>query len=354
MNPMMGFHAAMKAIHGARAHRDGSSPEELAAIDLNLLVAFDALARDRNVTAAAQRVGVTQSAMSHALRRLRELFADPLLVRGRAGMVLTARAEALVVPVRSGLVTLGRALAGAPRFDAATARRAFRIASPDLFDVLVIPALLERIREQAPGIDLAVVPVEPVRIPERLETGELDAVILAQTDAADSALDRSPLAAAGLVRRVLFHDEWACFLRADHPAFVSRKRKLSLQAYAALSHLMVSPAGAGDGPVDRALAQHDLTRRIALRIPHFYSALAIVARSDLVLTAPKALQRLAVRGAVASMAPPLPLAGHDVKLVWHERFTRDPGHEWLREQLSTVSQRVVGPSKGKASQPRPV
>ena len=117
MNQMMRFHVAMNAIHAA----ERIAPGALAGIDLNLIVAFDALAHERSVTLAAQRIGVTQSAMSHALRRLRVLLGDPLLVRGQSGMVLTPRAELLAIPVRSGLVTLGRALSGPLRFEPGSA-----------------------------------------------------------------------------------------------------------------------------------------------------------------------------------------------------------------------------------------
>src|SRR5688500_13095997 len=116
MNPMLCFNTSMNAIHVAPAVEAAALTEQLARIDLNLVVAFDALARERNVTRAAARVGVTQSAMSHALRRLRDLLGDPLLVRGQAGMLLTPRAEALQVPLRSGLITLGRALSRADEF----------------------------------------------------------------------------------------------------------------------------------------------------------------------------------------------------------------------------------------------
>jgi hypothetical protein len=126
MNRAPCFHGDMKAGHAGSTPPQGvlseaALPERLARIDLNLLVAFDALAREQNVTRAAERVGVTQSAMSHALRRLRELLDDPLLVRGKSGMVLTARAEALVLPLRSGLVSVDRALVRAERFDPRTA-----------------------------------------------------------------------------------------------------------------------------------------------------------------------------------------------------------------------------------------
>ena len=336
MNPMMDSHVRMNGVHTLR---DGTSPEELAALDLNLLVAFDALARERNVTAAARRIGVTQSAMSHALRRLRALLEDPVFVRGPSGMLLTARAESLVVPLRSGLATLGRALAQPAAFDPKTARRAFRIASPDLFDVLVIPHVLERMRELAPGIDLSVTPIQGAQLRDQLATGELDVAVLPQVQGTSSRAD-----ASDLLRRVMFHDTFSCFVRADHPrlARTKRKRLLSLEAYFELSHMIVSARPDGTDVVDTVLTKQSKRRRIALRIPHFYSALAIVARSDLVLTAPTSLTRLPPGpAAIATLPAPLRLPTHAVQLVWHERFSRDPGHAWLRELITETSRATV-------------
>jgi DNA-binding transcriptional LysR family regulator len=324
----------MNAIHDA----DHGAPEQLAAIDLNLLVAFDALARERNVTRAAGRVGVTQSAMSHSLARLRELLGDALLVRGAAGMTLTARAQALVVPLRSALVTLGRALAEPATFEPATARRTFSLASPDLFDVLAVPRLLERVRREAPAVDLTVMTVNDRRLSERLETGELDVAIVPEVEGARS--ERAVLTAGGLVRRTILRDGLVCLLRGDHPALGRARRapRLSLEAYAAASHIVVSPSGAGPGPVDHALEQRGLHRRVALRIPAFYSALAISEASDLILTAPTSLARLVPAGsALVAVAPPLPLPEHGLQLMWHERFSSDPGQRWLREVLVEVA-----------------
>jgi DNA-binding transcriptional LysR family regulator len=313
----------MRSIHG---------PVELAAIDLNLLVVFDALAREKSVTRAAERVGVTQSAMSHALRRLRDLLGDPLLVRGRSGMVLTPRAEALVVPLRAGLMTIARALGEPARFEPATARRSFSIATPDLFDVLAIPPLLERVRREGPGIDLAVVRLSD-RLDQELETGEVDAAVIPQIDGGPP-----PLAAPGMVRRTLLHDRFTCLIRAGHPALPRRKpASLSLEAYLALSHALISPSGEGPGLVDLALERRGLRRRIALRIPHFYPALPIVARSDLVLTAPRSLATLVPAGLpIVSLPPPLRVPGHSLHLIWHERFSDDDGHRWLRDLVAAV------------------
>jgi DNA-binding transcriptional LysR family regulator len=313
---------------------DPTSPEQLSRVDLNLLVAFDALAHERSVTRAALRLGVTQSAMSHALRRLRDLLGDPLLVRGKRGMALTPRAESLVVPLRSGLVTLGRALVQPGRFDPASARRAFCVASPDLFDVLVIPRLLERVRREAPGIDVTIVPIAERGLHERLETGDVDVAIVPQVELPSTGAEVAP---GGLVRSRLFRDRFVCFLRADHPA-IRRKRALSLATFTSLSHALVSPGGGGPGLVDQVLGEQGLSRRIALRLPHFYSALAIVADSDLVLTAPEGLARLIGRELpVVALPAPLKLPRHSIHMVWHERFSREAGHRWLRELVAAVS-----------------
>jgi len=326
----------MHRVHD-RAAASGS-PEQLSRIDLNLLVAFDALAREGSVTRAAQRVGLTQSALSHALRRLRELLDDPLLVRGQKGMVLTPRGEALVMPLRSGLVMLAHALSEPSAFAPASAQRTFCLASPDLFDAVVVPPLLLRVRDQAPGIDLSIVPVNDPQMPARLETGDVDFAVVPEVERSRTAPPQP--AAQGLVRKRLFRDRYVCLLRADHPA-LRGKRSLSLEQYVALPHLLVAPRGAGLGPIDEALDTRGLRRRIALRIPNFLTGMAIVAESDLVLTAPSALAALAAHHTgIATLRPPLPLPEHSVNLIWHERFSNDPGHRWLRELIAQVAEKT--------------
>jgi DNA-binding transcriptional LysR family regulator len=322
------------------------SPERLAAIDLNLVVVLDALARERSVTRAALRLGVTQSAVSHALRRLRELLGDPLLVRSGNGMALTPHAEALVVPVRSGLITLGRALSAPPAFEPRHARRSFVLASVDLFDVLVMPVLLARIRAEAPGIDVSVLTASDRQLAEQLETGEVDAAIVPQMH---GRRDVAEAGGTGLVRKTLFRDRFVCLLRADHPALAgapkrrrdTAARQLTLETYLSLSHALISSSSAGRGLVDELLSAQGRTRRITLRIPHFYSALAIVAQSDLVLTGPEGLVSLA-RPDLNVVALPVPIAVPEasVNLVWHERFGNDPGQRWLRELTADVARSV--------------
>lgn len=297
-------------------------------VDLNLIVVFDALAAERSVTRAGVRLGVTQSAVSHALARLRDLFEDPLLVRGAGGMVLTPRAESLVAPLRAGLISLSRALAEPTEFEPARSSRSFGLASPDLFDMLILPPLLEHIRTRAPGVTLVVSALDPVALAPRMETGELDLAIVPRL------AGEPQLLAPGRVRRRLFRDGFVCLLRRDHPA-LARRSSLSRSTYTKLSHVLVSPTGAGPGVVDAALQQGGASRRVALRLPSFGSALAIVERSDLVLTGPSALAKFASKK-LRAVAPPLKLPRHDVDMVWHERFTNDSGHRWLRDALVDV------------------
>jgi DNA-binding transcriptional LysR family regulator len=313
--------------------------DDLHRIDLNLLVALDALTRERSVTKAAERAGVTQSAMSHTLRRLRELFDDPLLVRGRGGMVLTPRAEALAVPLRSGLVSLARTLAEPQSFEPEHASRTFRIVSPDLFDALVLPTLLQQLTHQAPSIDLAVVPT-PKRLADSLETGDIDLAIY------PVLLDPHPFdlgtqVDAELQTRTLFRDSFQCFVRNDHPALTGGRR-LTLKAYTRLNHILVSPGGEGPGVVDRILHARGLQRRVALRVPHFATALEVIAQSDLVLTAPSSLSKCSTASTLASHPAPFDIPEHAITMIWHPRFTEDPPHRWLRQLMVDVTHEVPG------------
>jgi DNA-binding transcriptional LysR family regulator len=339
------IHKNMNGIHIADA-----APELLAHVDLNLLVAFDVLARERSVTRAAQRMGVTQSALSHALRRLRELFADPLLVRGEGGMMLTPRATNLVIPIRSGLSMLGRAVADPEPFEPSRTRRAFCVASPDVFDLLVLPGLLTRLRKVAPGVDLVIVPLNLRVLARQLEAGEVDLGIVPHV-----FKEPDKFAAHGLLQRTLLRDQSMCLVRRGHPALRARASRgrarppsvsLSVEDFAALPHLLVSPAGGGPGPVDHALAEHGLRRRVGLRLPTFSSALAVLPQSDLVLTVPASLAEFG-RANFSLVAVPVPvrLPTHHVNLTWHERFSQEPGLAWLREIMSEATRGIGTPRK---------
>lgn len=294
----------------------------LSDVNLNLLVALDALLDAGSVTAAAERVGVTQSAMSHALRQLRELLGDPLLVRGAGGLVPTPRAEALRVPIRRALLDLQHALRDPPSFDPATAQRRFMLGAGDYIANVVLPALLERSLD-TPGIDLDVVPFGVPDVP-RLGTGEIDLAL-------------APLVpqAPGLRRAPVFTDGFVCLVRRGHPRV---RRRLTLRQLVDLPHVLISPTGSGPSFVDDLLAAQGLRRRIALRIRYFLAAPMVVAGSDLVLTAPRRLGEVFARHFDLELHdPPMDLPSFTVEALWHERFDADPAHVWLRERVRAAA-----------------
>lgn len=288
------------------------------ALDLNLLAALDALLLERNVTRAAARVGLTQSAMSHKLRRLRELFGDDLLVGGRQGMVPTERALALAGPVRRGLLELHAAVRSTAPFDPATARRDFTIVSSDYADFVILPRVLEHLSRHAPGIGVRMRPPAGA-IQQALEDGSADLVM------------GMPVEGSGLKQRAVFDESFVLIIRSGHPALAEDGASISLSRYVELGHVLVS-ANDEPGVVDRELEARGLARRVVLRTPYFVGVPFIVARSELVATVPRALaEEAATLVPLRILPPPLPLRSFRVVMTWHERSHRDPAHEWLRE-----------------------
>jgi DNA-binding transcriptional LysR family regulator len=291
--------------------------------DLNLFVILDALLEERSVTGAARRLGVTQSAVSHALTRLREHFGEPLFVRTANGMTPTQRATELREPIRKSLETL-RQVSQLTRFDPASAARTFTIATTDLVALVLFPSLYERLAARAPGIDLRVVPI--MRNVERtLETGAADLVITGAI---------VPIEAPGLFKQRLYDEPLVCVVRASHP--IARER-LTLEQFCSLDHALVAPRG-GRGWVDDALAERGLSRRVAVVLPHFLSAPFLVAESDLVLTvsesAAKAFTSLLP---LRIVTPPIDLPRATYSQLWHERSNEDAGHRWLRALVAEVA-----------------
>lgn len=287
--------------------------------DLNLLLVLNALLQQGSVKAAAERLTVTPSAVSHSLARLREVFQDPILVRTSAGYRPTPRAADLAEPLERLLVDLGRILGEGPHFDPRSARRTFRIKATDLAEIAVLPALMRQLRASAPGVDIRAWPhVEDVFF--ALESGQLDLV-----------MGRFGDAPAGFYRQKLFDERFVCLLRKDHPALAE---PLTIETYAALDHLLVSPRGPDRGNVDAALAAHGFERRIALTVPHFMVAPGIVAETDLVLTAPRRVAERSTHLDLVAVDPPLELTGFTVSQLWHERVHKSPPHAWLRSVVA--------------------
>ncbi len=287
-------------------------------VDLNLLRVFDAVLRERGVTRAAQRLRLTQPAVSNALGRLRALFGDALFVRTPRGMEPTPFARELDEPVRQALALIESALAQRAGFDAASSTRAFRFYMSDLGEISFLPPLVERAQRVAPGVRLESVALGLEDIEEALAGGALDL-----------AIGFLPGLGGPVRRRRLFRDPYVCLMRADHPRIGARlTRKLFLEA----SHALVSSSGSGHRVIEEALERNGLTRRIALRVPHFTVVPMVLARTDMLLTLPARVARVyEAGGRFKSLPPPVPIPAADVGVHWHERFERDPGNRWLRE-----------------------
>ncbi len=299
--------------------------DTLSNLNLNLLIALDALLRDRSVTQAARRTHVTPSAMSHSLADLRRIFDDPLLVRSGRGMVPSPRAEALRGPLERWLGDARRLLSDRGGFDPKTAQRHFVIAAPDFLAAVVMPPLLEHAAREAPRITFEVVPSARRGNAWMLESGEVD-LALGAVVADASHIRRAHLATEG----------FACAARKGHKRL---RRGLTLDAYTELSHLVIT-LGDDDRPtwIDEALERLGRTRKVALKVRYFTAAPLILAHSDLIMTGPRRLIEYFARLLpLARYAPPLKLPTYPEEAYWHERFDADPAHRWLRDLVERAT-----------------
>ena len=295
----------------------------LSSIDLNLLVVLRALLRERHVTRAASQVGLSQSATSHALSRLRELCDDPLLVRHGRGLELTPRAQRLLPSLERGLLDLQSVVTAEPPFDPKTARRLFTVGMADYAQAVLLAPLLRQLQREAPNIDLSVVTFP--NLPELLDAGSLDIALLLKSDSAASPFSR----------RSLFDDGFVCMVRKGHP---NAKAKLTLETYLSLRHVLVAPSGSPGSFIDTELGRRGLERRIALRVSSFLVAPIVVSETDFISTAPERLAlRMARRFPLQLLTPPLRFPSFGLCLAWHPRFDDDPAHRWLREFVARVS-----------------
>lgn len=299
----------------------------MASLDVNLVVALEALLRERNVTRAAAALGIGQPAMSQKLAHLREHFDDPLLVREGRRMNLSERARALVDDVGAAVTQLERVFGRPAAFDPATSTRTFRLATTDNLALYLTPALAALLAREAPHVALRVRHLRESWVDD-LRRGELDA-----------KLGRASALPPDLNAAELFRERYTCVVRQGHPAAAAR---LTLRQYAALTHVLVAPGETESGVVDRALAQHGLRRRVALTVPHFLVAPFVVAATDHALTVSERVIA-SLRGTLplAEVALPLELADYALTLVWAASAEHDEGHRWLR---GAIARAAVGPS----------
>jgi len=295
----------------------------LAGIDLNLLTSLDALLEQRSVTLAARRLGLTQPAASHALRRLRDLLGDELLVRTASGMRPTPRALELRPAVRAALEAAEAVLQAAPAFDPLRAERSFAIAVIDQSAFQLLPRLIQRLTREAPRVRIDAVPLLPGRFSEELG---------ADLDLAIGVFFDKP---AGIREAALWREEFVCVVRRDGEA---ARARFDLRRYLSLPHLVVAPRGGPGSPVDEELARAGQRRTVVMTVPQFLLAPQIVATTDLVWTAPGGLARAFARQLpLAVRKVPLSVPGFTVSMRWHVRLDRDPGLAWLRGVLRSAA-----------------
>lgn len=297
---------------------------DISSLNLNLLPALEALLIERSVSRAAHRIGVSQPAMSHTLARLREELDDPLLVLSGRRMQLTPRAEAIAAPLSEALRAVKTALTPERGFDPATTTRAFTIATFDLFELIMLPELLAYLATAAPAISLRIERLADGTI-DRLQRGDVD-LLLCGPDI--------PLPNSGLEQRRIREDGYSVVARNG-----TMPRRLSLSRYLAADHILVSISRNAEGLVDRQLRPLGHTRRVALVVPHFMSALALAAGSDCLLTLPTSA---ATRGCelldLCLRKPPLELPRVAGLMVWPARLHHDEGHRWLRRVVAGDAQ----------------
>lgn len=292
-------------------------------IDLNLLVAFDALASERNVTRAAARVGVSQPAMSAALARLRKLFGDPLFLRSPTGLLPTPRARDLAEPISQALRQLESSLVRKPEFEPAKASLTFNLGLSDYPAFVLLPSLLRKLGQEAPGASLNV----------HAFTGRDEAVDLLDAGAIDAAVGVAPTRMDGRIQsRPILRDEFVTIVARGHPAV---RRGMSMKTYLALPHVLVSPEGERHGLVDQALAQQGKRRKLALTLPQMFAVPGIVARTGMTATVMKRVALHAPDGRrLALFPPPLALPGIVFELIWHRRSHAHPAQAWFREFIA--------------------
>ena len=286
--------------------------------DLNLLYAFEALWRDRSVTIAAERLGLTQAAVSASLKRLRGEYDDKLFTLVGRKMEPTPLAEDLAPQLLDALAMIRKTDVERARFDPATARRMFTVRTRDIGEVVCFPRVLAALGQVAPGVRLRTL-FRP--IPETmagLASGQID-----------FALGFLPSLETGIHRRLLFKQHYVCVMRKTHPL---AGKKLTPARFSGSDHLLVEYSGSGHILLERALVEAGARNRIRVRLPQYLSAPHFVIGSDLLWSVPAILaETLASHYDLAISQHPLDLPEFEVFLYWHDRYHRDPANKWLRD-----------------------
>lgn len=286
-------------------------------LDLNLLRVFNQLMLERRVNAAALSLGITQPAVSNALRRLRRHLGDELFLRTSRGMEPTPFAARLAEPVADALGTIQNALSQRASFDPATSSRTFVVAMTDIGEIYFLPPLMERLARVAPGVRVSTVRNASASLKDEMQAGSVDL-----------ALGLLPDLKAGFFQRRLFRQRYVCMFRKGHAL---DKRRITLAEFAQADHVIVVAAGTGHSRVDALLDDAGIRRRVRLQVPHFVAIGHLLRETELVATVP---ERFAMRCVepfgLAYVAHPAKLPEIAINQFWHARFHREPGNQWLR------------------------
>jgi DNA-binding transcriptional LysR family regulator len=296
---------------------------QLRRLDITLLLAFDEVMASGKLSAAARRLGLTQSAISHAVKRLREIFDDELFVRTPRGVQPTTRALALRAPVSEALRLLGGAV-GSASFDPARDERVFRIAATDYETSLFAPLLLDAdLASVSPRyIFRALIRRDAI---EALQAGDVDLLL-------GYAWDKGRACDAA----TLFDEDYLVVARHGHPAL---DQPLTLAQYTQFGHVLASPGGSLSGIVDKALAEAGVSRRVVMAVPYFFAVLATVARTDLIATLPRRLAQCHAKDfGLCTAVPPLQIRSFPVQMIWSRRLGVDPAIVWLRAKVKAAGQ----------------
>lgn len=291
--------------------------------DLNLLPIFVALMEERSVTRAAERMGMTQPALSNALSRLRQMLQDQLFVRERYGIQPTPIALELSPLIAEALAQLDNAVLGQQAFDPAQAERLFTIAPNGYVEFVLVPAVLARLEKVAPGIKLRLTPYGNDLVETGVVSGTTALVLGRIVDPPDS-----------LVVQHLMDEGLACAVRADHPAIGDA---MTREQFETMKHVNIVPPGRMRAGLFQALAQQQLKRDVAISVTNFFAVAEMVAVTDYCATLPSLICRRLMHDPRLKILPaPVDLGSFPVEMAWHVRYRHDPAHRWLRALISEV------------------
>ncbi len=296
-------------------------------LDLNRLRVFRAVWESRNVSRAAEELGVSQPTVSHALRDLRAHFGDRIFVRCPGGVMPTPLAETIARRISQALALLEQGLDIRGEFDPLSSRREFTIVMTDIAEAIILPRIVDLCRREAPAVAFRAIQLPTESIVSALRDG-----------AADVAIGFSPALRASLLHKSFFRSEYVCIASATHPRIGER---MKLQDFTRERHAVAQAQGTGHHAVEAALQRMGLLDAIGARVPHFLALPAIVAASDMIATIPRPLAELMLPVAAVRVHPlPIRLPKLLIEQFWHERFHDDAASRWLRDLLPRAMQQV--------------